>query len=215
MKIIAIAGALAVLTGCAVKYNPAVPKTEVVDSPAVGVITKAQIGDHLLTKGVLVEQQALHLRQPVNGFAYNIHPGVYPKLGALEGEQFFSSVGVARNPLADAFQSISVKDEHPTQICVVSNLAYRNCYDADFEIKSVTSVQDSSFQQTLIYSGRVGNKINVGYREFSGNAARPAFNNDVEYDLTTSRRIGYKGAEIEVIDADNTAISYKVISTFK
>ena len=30
----------------------------------------------------------------------------------------------------------------------------------------------------------IGDKINVGYREFSNNTARPAFNNDVEYSQT-------------------------------
>ncbi|MCI2286140.1 IS982 family transposase [Colwellia sp. MSW7] len=57
-------------------------------------------------------------------------------------------------------------------------------------------------------------KINVGYREFSNNSARPAFNNDVEYDLSSSNLIGYKGASIEVIKADNSSITYKVIKNF-
>ena len=76
-------------------------------------------------------------------------------------------------------------------------------------------MQQRSFQQTLIYSGRVGNKINIGYREFSNNAARLAYNNDVEYDLSLSKKIGYKGSLIEVIQADNTSITYKLIRNFK
>jgi hypothetical protein len=66
----------------------------------------------------------------------------------------------------------------------------------------------------LIYNGRIGDKINVGYREFSNSLARPAFNNDVEYDLSASRTIGYKGAQIEVIDANNNSITYRVLRTF-
>ena len=60
----------------------------------------------------------------------------------------------------------------------------------------------------------MGNKINVSYREFQGAMARPAFNNDVEYDLSDSRQIGYKGALIEVLDADNQKIKYKVLKNF-
>jgi hypothetical protein len=78
----------------------------------------------------------------------------------------------------------------------------------------VNMSERNSFQQTLIYSGRVGNKINVSYREFSNNTARPAFNNDVEYDLSSSNTIGYKGALIEVIKADNSSITYKLIRNF-
>ena len=70
------------------------------------------------------------------------------------------------------------------------------------------------FQQTLLYSGRIGNKINISYREFSNNVARPAFNNDVEYDLGESMTIGYKGAEIEIIEATNRMIKYRVIRNF-
>ena len=71
-----------------------------------------------------------------------------------------------------------------------------------------------AFQQTLIYSGKVGDKINIGYREFSSNVARPAFNNDVEYDLKDSTTIGYKGALIEVLEATNQSIRYRVIRNF-
>lgn len=71
-----------------------------------------------------------------------------------------------------------------------------------------------SFQQTLIYSGKVGNKINIGYREFSGSIARPAFNNNVEYDLSESTTIGYKGAQLEIIEATNQYIKYRVIKNF-
>jgi hypothetical protein len=83
-----------------------------------------------------------------------------------------------------------------------------------FERPKRPVLQSDSFQQTLIYSGKVGNKINIGYREFSNNLARPAFNNAVEYDLTDSRIIGYRGARIEVIDATNEFIKYKVIQNF-
>lgn len=41
----------------------------------------------------------------------------------------------------------------------------------------ITTKDTNSFQQTLIYNGKVGNKINIGYREFSGDLARPAFAN--------------------------------------
>ena len=44
--------------------------------------------------------------------------------------------------------------------------------------------------------------------------ARSAFNNDVEYDLNDSRQIGYKGALIDVLEADNQKIKYKVLKNF-
>jgi RNA binding exosome subunit len=80
--------------------------------------------------------------------------------------------------------------------------------------KRLSSLSTDSFQQTLLYNGRIGNRITFGYREFSNNAARPAFSNNVDYDITESTIVGYKGARIEIIKATNTEITYKVLSGF-
>ena len=83
---------------------------------------------------------------------------------------------------------------------------------AELSKRAISS--ENAFQQTLIYNGRVGDKINIGYREFYGSTARPAFNNNVEYDFSTSDTIAYRGARIKVIKADNTHITYELISNF-
>lgn len=76
------------------------------------------------------------------------------------------------------------------------------------------SLHRDSFQQTLLYSGKVGNKINIGYREFSNSLARPAFNNNVEYDLSESKTIAYKGAQLEILEATNQHIKFRLIKNF-
>ena len=63
--------------------------------------------------------------------------------------------------------------------------------------------------------GKSGSKIKIGYREFINGMARPSFSNDIEYDLSDSKQIGYKGALIEVTDANNQDIKYKVLKGFK
>jgi len=98
---------------------------------------------------------------------------------------------------------------------VITVYYYQFCKsDVPFERRKKPLLASNSFQQILIYSGKVGDKIKLGYREFSNNTARPAFNNDVEYDLSESRIIGYKRARIEVIEATNRYIKYKVIKNF-
>ena len=44
--------------------------------------------------------------------------------------------------------------------------------------------------------------------------ARPAFNQDLQYDLNDSNIVGFKGLRIEVIKATNTSIEYKILSSF-
>lgn len=68
----------------------------------------------------------------------------------------------------------------------------------------------NTFRQELIYLGRSGDELSFKYREFSGNLARPAFSADLKYDLSDSEVLGYRGARIEVIDAGNQEIQYRV-----
>ncbi len=80
--------------------------------------------------------------------------------------------------------------------------------------KDLQYEQSSHLQQTLLYSGRIGNRIRFSYREFSDGLARSSFTNDAEYDLSESRQIGYRGALIEVLDANNMRIRYRVLRNF-
>ncbi|GGX33117.1 hypothetical protein GCM10007242_45250 [Pigmentiphaga litoralis] len=186
-----------------------------VSYPEVGTVTTASVGDHLLKKGFIAEEGVLVVQKSTVGFAYQIPEGKYRQLGFDEQDDFYSAVGVTKSALHDPIQALSVGKQPSAQLCVVTTLGSRLCYDADYERQTQISERGNSFQQTLIYSGRIGNKINVGYREFSSSAARPAFNNDVEYDLSSSKTIGYKGALLEIMDATNSSVTYKVLSNFK
>lgn len=73
---------------------------------------------------------------------------------------------------------------------------------------------EKSFKQQFIFNGKVGSSLKFTYREFVNDYARPAFNQDLQYDLSESNIIGFKGLRIEVIKATNTNIEYKVLSSF-
>lgn len=75
--------------------------------------------------------------------------------------------------------------------------------------------QADRLPQTLLYNGKIGNKVTFAYRETQNNLARPAFNNSVEYDLSESSVVRYKGAQIEIIKATNTEITYCLIAGFQ
>ncbi|EFI5607924.1 phage major capsid protein [Escherichia coli] len=125
------------------------------------------------------------------------------------------SANVEKAALADMWQGIMVEKKN-NALCVITVFGATTCEtNMPIEKVNLNISGDSSFQQALLYNGRVGNKINIGYREFSANTARPAFNNDVEYDLAESKTIGYKGAKFEVLDASNQSIRYRVISNFR
>jgi len=205
-----------IVTGCAsVKHNASTPIIKGVNYPELNKIVKVYIGDQMVKKGKIVQVDVLKVHSYIDGTLYQIPATTFRKLGDDEEYTFFSSTGVTRSGLADPFKALALEKKNNKELCVVTFLNATSCYKGSFEITKKISEQANSFQQTLIYSGRVGNKINVSYREFSNNLARPAFNNDVEYDLNTSSQIGYKGAILEILNADNHSIEYKVVRNFR
>ncbi|HMN13753.1 MAG TPA: hypothetical protein PKD55_15685 [Bellilinea sp.] len=214
----------AAVTGCATpKYNYA-PKTESISEPPLNTVVTVQVGDHMVRQGSVTEHDAILVKTPitVGAFsAYTITPGYFKKTGEDEGSEYYipyagkDSGAVSKNPISDPWKSIEyAKTINEIGIITVFNLHVMVPADGVSRVKK-SFESDDSFQQTLIYSGKVGNKIRLGYREFSNNLARPAFNNDVEYDLNESNVVGYKGARIEIIEANNQYIKYKLLQNFK
>lgn len=52
------------------------------------------------------------------------------------------------------------------------------------------------------------------YREYTSDILRTPFSQEVQYDLKDGAVIEFKGARIEVLDATNTKIKYRVDSSF-
>ena len=70
----------------------------------------------------------------------------------------------------------------------------------------------SSYKEELIYTGRSGSTIHIAYREYKQDFARPAFFHDLQYDLSQSNLIAYRGYRIKVMDATNEEITFIVLA---
>lgn len=73
-----------------------------------------------------------------------------------------------------------------------------------------------SFKYVVLYQGKKGNIIKISFREFIDNMARPAFTQNIEYELDNDGKtlIGFKGLRIKVEKATNVDITYKVIKDY-
>ena len=223
LAILSITG-LVILTGCAAPVVNYQPQTQNISEPPINSLNEKQIGDELLRQGKYREHDAIRITSSVKiSWAYTIHPGYFLKMGEDKDAEYYRIGGagedsgfVEKHAIADPYHSLMVKRDNNT-VCVVTVFNAYGCDESNissFEKIKKPIVSQDTIQRTLIYSGKVGNKINVGYREFSGSIARPAFSNSVEYDLSESKSIGYKGALLEIIEATNRSIKYKVISNF-
>lgn len=78
------------------------------------------------------------------------------------------------------------------------------------------SYNSDSFRYVALYQGKIGNKIKVSFREFNQDMSRPAFTQDIEYELDKNGEaiVGFKGLRIKVMKATNTDITYSVIQDY-
>jgi len=214
---------MALLAGCSTpKYNYYPEKTEISEPPLNSIVT-VYIGDNMLRQGEFSAHDSIYIRENIKVGVlggYTFTRGYYLKKSQNKKSEFYLPSGgidsgqVITGALSDPFQVIRL-DKKSGKLCGVSVFNGEACTnEINYEKKKYPVASSDSFQQTLIYSGKIGNKINIGYREFSNDFARPAFNNNVEYDLSESKIIGYKGSRIEIIEATNEYIKYKVIKNF-
>ena len=212
---------LVLLVGCVSVPNNYTPNQNQFSEPPLGIIAVAQVGDTLLSQGIRIDQEYLVIPQELKISGYTISKGIYAKHGQSKDGDFFrpdllssERGGVSNNVFTDLFQSINIPLSSD-RICVITISNTKFCKkNSNWTTEKRPSFSAQSYQQHLLYSGRIGDKIRIGYRELSGDLARAAFNNEVDYDLGQSTTIGYKGARLEVLEATNEHIKYRVLSNF-
>lgn len=173
----------------------------------------------MLDQGTAVKKDVLYINKKSRIALWSVKPGKFDKTGVDDKFEYYDeSAGervlihdVLGGKYPDASLRINLAGQ---QVCVLHPLEIDTCGKADFTRRTEDSIDNRGFRRTLIYSGCVGDKLRIAYREFSNNIARGAFSNDVEYDLSESVVIGYAGAQLEIIEATNSQIRYKVITHF-
>ncbi len=80
-------------------------------------------------------------------------------------------------------------------------------------LKEAMVYQKGSLKQELIYNGKSKDSIKLLYREFNDNMARPAFSQELSYDLAESKTIGFRKMRIEIIEATNSYVKFIIRSS--
>ena len=104
--------------------------------------------------------------------------------------------------------------EFNTVVYVVDGYKEIISFEATFQETAKNSHSEMNFKQEFIYNGRVNNSLKFIYREFSGELVKPSVTQEVQYDLNQSNIIGFKNLSIEILNATNQEIEYKVITPF-
>ncbi|WP_162040630.1 hypothetical protein [Undibacterium sp. YM2] len=195
------------ITACATPVPRAPLPIRQTDYPAIGTTETAEIGTKLLTqmdatvvKGIKVDQVT---RSSMGIFPADFQ-GVYQLAG--NGPNYCGLITL-RDPLNNGIQRLA-------------------CYSAaEFKEKGlpydeieIIIQKPNNLQRVIEYAGKSGNTISIFYKEFNetvnGAFIRPAFTQEFKFDLAESQVIGIKGARLEVVKANNTGITYKVLAHF-
>lgn len=206
------------LAGCTTIPSADVEQTVVpISYPTLGVETVARLGDDLLVQGVKAELNGVQMDEPNNVRGYPLPSGFYP-MYAEDDEYTYHQWPSTTDPRTLRLYGATVlkfaKDKQQT--CVLSGGIVIDQCDTEKPYRRTTISQASAeqFQQTLIYAGRAGDVIRFVYNESSNGMARPAFTVEVEYDLSQSNIVGFRGAELEILEATNRSITYIARSNF-
>lgn len=226
-RIIAIAAVSFALGACTTTQT-LLPKTQVLDRPQLGVVNTSELGETIVEKGILRTYDGLLLSNSLSwgdGFIlkkFNINPG---RLRARQQDSkytyFYSDNMTSHDALLGTSPYLSgglcrSNDRNgPVRGFIVAGRCNMNWNDTPtVEDIQIYDVDSPGYRQELIYNGRAGDNLKFLYREFSGDMMRPPFSQDIQYDINESNIIGFRGVRIEVLEASNTNITYRVISSF-
>jgi hypothetical protein len=225
------------LCSCAIQVKPVESKTRFYDDVPLNAELNNEIGDRLITTGKEYYQDALKIVESPD-FKFNSMPYPYKKgdvlpLSGTTNEWFLyyikkdsktsSSYYKGNDYTTNYFFGIAVSKKTNSIIVPFFNSTTGSLGGlitkkiSDFIVESDIYTENNCtdcYKQEFIFNGKVGTNLKFIYREYINDMARPAFNQELQYDLNESNVIGFKGLRIEVMKATNTNIRYKILSSF-
>ena len=208
-------------------------KAQLVELPKIGEIFTIEIGESLTSKFHKIETPAIEVLESYTFKTSNLGKELFV---TIEAGKFVShgkdDSGIFYKPL-NGKTYISTKEKNKgtemsgsgvyvsngssdvTEYYVLTKDGRPLNYEApNIKIKKYFSekISEESFKKELVYTGVSKNIITVLYREYNEGVARPAFTQELKYDLGEGKVVGFKGARFEVIKATNTGLTYKATS---
>lgn len=235
MKRILLLFLCVLLASCAASINPVSPSRETLSNVNLNVENDKEIGSSLITISEVEKYKALRItnlpeKSLFSNKSYILNVGDVLPLLAISGDRelYFYKDNVKetktlyKGTLYTTFSFYGLlKYKNHVKPFIRQTTGYLGGAVALAEKTLQTEPAEyislnceNCFKKEFIYNGKSGNTIKFSYREYLEDLARPAYTQDLQYDLAESSVIGFKGLRIEVIKATNTNLVYKVIKSF-
>lgn len=84
-----------------------------------------------------------------------------------------------------------------------------------YEASELVVPSTDAFRYELLFQGASNKTLRIAYREFKNDMARPAFYQDVTYELEAlPMQVSFRTVRLEVLAAGNSGLTYRVLSGF-
>lgn len=187
-------------------------------SPDLNKIVNAEIGESVYSVQDLVYTDGIRIVDLID--TNGIFDGKYPysvgetiPLGLIKDD--FKAYFHTNNLIYKNFGVVVFNNGDVQPMYMIGNrpvISKKGSLKIDYT-KHIDNNCSKCFKQEFIYNGKVNNSLKFIYREYKNDMARPAFTQELQYDLNEGNIIGFKGLRIEILKSTNTNIEYKVQST--
>lgn len=218
--------------GCAPIMMPPKLTTENFDFPGKNEITTAEVGDQMIAQGTLVKGPGMRFTRM---YEYQAIDVFVPKarIRIPVGSEFLLSLRNPANSDNSHYCGRAVDLQHGNLVrpmCILfgsagstpsTNFVGEQHNNASgitptyYSLEMLEFVNEEAFQRQLTYTGRSGDDVRITYREFQNDFARPAFSQDLVFDLSKGKVVGFKGSRFEILKATNTSITYRILENFR
>ena len=188
-----------------VQYFYTVRNSDTISIPSLNSISTKEIGEAMYEKFNLHGSIKTKLNTKVNNIEFD---KIYDLIWSKNGYKSIceKNVCLLDTKNKSMFTHYTIKDK--PEIFELDKPFYYN--------QVSNEVSQDSFRYIILYQGKINNKIKISFREFKDDIVRPAFTQDIEYELNSNgtTTIGFKGLRINVIKATNVDITYSVVKDF-
>lgn len=213
-----LVGCSILLTGACASSRPALGPMSDISFPPLNAPATASLGERLLEQG--------------RGFTTDVIKvhSLRGKFVSIQNETFCRAAGsdkfISFNGRAVTFlnflggvrattNKVTFK-EQKGQVCLKD--VWSGCFGADkssFDYsRNATCSSPNALQQVIEYNGKQGDTLNFTYRAFYQRDMMAENTQNFTMDLSVGDVFSYKGARIQVENASNQEISYRVLRNF-
>jgi hypothetical protein len=215
MRWVGIAAITLLLAGCASSWSTLPPRMDRLTSYSLGEPQTVSVGEPIVAVGNINVEPAYRVTDRYvppragGGDAAALEPGMVLRAHATDaaGRVLLHRVDPSTTIVLNAdglIESWGFGANH-------RSFKPSNRPETPIFVPHELPIGEGSFKAEIIYSGMDGQTVRATYREFVDDMARAAFFQDLNFNLAESRIVGYRSLRIEILEATNSAITFRVL----